>query len=107
MEKAGTVKVEVHPVSLRSVTLVVPKNEKKKELLVEDFTWMGCEGLLLQPWALKSKAMAQEFLQERSNEWEGTMRRDPEQWTVDTWAEVYNFRKEGRGMAARTDKASR
>ena len=30
MGKAGTVKVEVHPVSLKFVTLVVPKNEKKK-----------------------------------------------------------------------------
>ena len=68
MGKAGTVKVEVHLVSLKSVTLVVPKNEKKKELLVEDLIQMGCEGLLLQPWALKSEAMAQEFLQECSNE---------------------------------------
>ena len=58
MGKAGTVKVEVHPVSLKFVTPVVPKNEKEKELLVEDLTQMGCEGLLLQPWALKSKAMA-------------------------------------------------
>ena len=47
MEKAGTIKIEVHPVSLKSVTLVVPKNEKEKELLVEDLTWLGCEGLLL------------------------------------------------------------
>ena len=67
MEKAGTIKVEVHFVSLKFVTLVVSKNEKEKELLVEDLTRMGCEGLLLQPWALKSKAMAQEFLQDRSN----------------------------------------
>ena len=37
MEKARTVKVEVHPISLKSVTPVVPKNEKK-ELLVIDLT---------------------------------------------------------------------
>ena len=84
MEKAGTVKVEVHPISLKSITLVVSKNEKEKELLVEDLIRMGCEGLLLQSWALKSKAMAQEFLQECSNEWEGTMRRDPTRWMADS-----------------------
>ena len=67
MEKAGTVKVEVHPVSLKYVTPVVSKDKKEKELLVEDFTRMGCEGLLVELWVLKSKAMVQEFLQERSN----------------------------------------
>ena len=65
---------------------------------------MGCKGLLVQPWGLKSKAMAEEFLQERSNEWEGTLRRDPEQWMAESWVEVYSFRKEGRGLALRTDK---
>ena len=48
--------------------------------------------------------MVREFSQEHSNEWEGTIRRDPERWTVDLWAEVYNFPKEGRGWASRTDK---
>ena len=67
MEKVGTIKVEVHHVSLKSIIPVVLKNEKEKELLVKDLTRMGCEGLLLQPWALKSKVMAQEFLQEHSN----------------------------------------
>ena len=104
MEKARTVKVEVHPVSLKSVTPVVPKDKKEKELLVEDLTKMGCEGLLMEPWALKSEAMAQEFLQVCSNEWEGTIQQDRERWTADSWAEVYDFRKEGRGMARRTDK---
>ena len=65
---------------------------------------MGCEGLLTQLWCLKSEDMARKFSQERSNEWEGTIRQDPEQWTVDSWAEVYSFRKEGRGLALRTEK---
>ena len=62
MGKVGTVKVEVHPMSLKSVILVVPKDEKEKELLVEDLTRMGYKGLLVEPWVLKSKVMAQEFL---------------------------------------------
>ena len=61
MEKAGTIQVEVYPVSLKSIIPIVPKDEKEKELLVEDLTKMGCEGLLtllLEPWVLKSEAMA-------------------------------------------------
>ena len=54
-------KVEVHPVSLKSVIPAVPWDKKEKEMLVEDLTRMGCKDLLLEPWNLKSKAMAQEF----------------------------------------------
>ena len=32
------------------------------------------------------------------------MRRDPERWTVERWAEVYSFTKEGRSQASRIDK---
>ena len=73
MGKTGAVKVEVHLVSLKSVVLVVLKNEEEKQQLVEDLTRIRCEGLLVQPWSLKSEEMAQEFLQECSNEWEGTI----------------------------------
>ena len=54
-------KVEVYPVSLKSLILVVPKDNKEKELLVEDLTKMGCKGLLLELWALKNEPMVQEF----------------------------------------------
>ena len=82
--KIGAVTVEVHPVSLRSIVPVVPKNEEDKRQLMEDLTRIGCKGLLVQPWSLKSEEMAQEFLQEHSNEWEGTIRRDLEWWTLET-----------------------
>ena len=58
MEKTGANKVEVPSVSLRSVVPVVPKNEEEKRQLVEDLTRMGCEGVLAQPWGLKSEEMA-------------------------------------------------
>ena len=32
------------------------------------------------------------------------MQRDSEQWTAESWAEVYSFRKEGRGQASRSNK---
>ena len=52
----------MHLVSLKSIIPVVPKDEKEKELLVVDLTKMGCRDLLVESWALKSEAMAQEFL---------------------------------------------
>ena len=72
--------------------------------MVEDLMKMGCEGLLVEPWTLRSKAMVQEFLHARSNECEHTIRLDLERWTVELWAEVYSFRKEGRTLVSRTDK---
>ena len=68
MEKTEVVKVEMHHISLRSVCPSVPKDEEEKRLLVEDLTRIECEGLLAQPWSLRSEEMVQEFLQERSNE---------------------------------------
>ena len=96
MAKAGRIKVELHPVSLKSITLAIPGKENEKEMLVEDLTKMDCKGLLLEPWTLKSKVMIQEFQCDRSNEWKSTIWRDPEHWTADSWADVYGFRKEGR-----------
>ena len=46
--------------------------------------------------------MVQEFQALRSNEWEGTIRRDLEHWTAYLSVEVYNFRKEGWMRAGRT-----
>ena len=65
--------------SFESIMAIVPKDEEEKRQLSEDFNWISCKGLLVQPWSIRSKDMAREFLQERSNEWEGTIRRDPEQ----------------------------
>ena len=71
MGKVGTVKLKVHPISLKSVIRTVPRDKKEKEMLVEDLTKMEYKDLLLESWSLKSEATAQEFQHERSNEWEG------------------------------------
>ena len=104
MVKARRIKIELYPVSLKSIAPAIPRNDEEKKMLVEDLTKMGCEGLLLEPWALKSEAMVKEFQGKCSNEWEGTICRDPEHWMADSWAEVYSFRKEGRKRAGRTKK---
>jgi hypothetical protein len=103
MAGTSSVKADPRPVSLRSVLAIVPTNEDEKKELLADLTKMGCEGLLVEQWGMKSEALVREFLHPRSNEWEGTIRGLPEQWTSDRWAEVYSFRKEGRLKARRTD----
>ena len=67
MEKNEAMKVEVPMVSLKSVVAIVSKDEGEKRQLVEDLTRIGCKGLLVQHWSLKSKDMAREFSQEYSN----------------------------------------
>ena len=75
MAKAGirAIKVEDTSVSLQTVALSIPQDKEEKEQLLQDLTYMGCEGLLKEPWTLKNRAMAQEFLQPLANQWEGTI----------------------------------
>jgi hypothetical protein len=105
MSRAGTraAKAEI-TVGLQSVVPIIPTDPTEKEQLKEDLARMGCEGLLNEPWGVKSRDMVQEFLRPRTNQWEGTIRRLPEKWTADQWADVYKFRKEGRTIAGRTDR---
>ena len=106
MAKAGirTVKLEVTFVSFQTVAPSIPQDKEEKEQLLQDLTRMGYEGLLKEPWTLKNRAMAQEFLQPRSNQWEGTIRQLLNIWTAESWAEVYGFRKDRRTVAERTDR---
>ena len=57
MVGTSAVKTEFFPVSLKSVAPVIPMKDEEKLHLVEDLTKMGCKGLILEPWALKSEAM--------------------------------------------------
>ena len=102
MATSSATKVEYLPVSLKAVVPAIPRTDKEKEQLIEDLTKMGCEGLLAAPWSIGSEVMVQEFQHARSNEWDGTIRRDPEHWTADLWAEVYRFGRRGRMRAGRT-----
>ena len=75
MAKAGTraVKVEITSVGLQTVAPAIPRDPVEKDQLREDLKRMGCEGLIAQPWMLKSRDMVQEFLRPRSNAWERTI----------------------------------
>ena len=85
------VKAKITSVGLQTVAPTIPKDPVEKDQLKKDLKRMGCEGLIAQPWTLKSREMVQEFSQPCSNEWEGTIGRLPEKWIVDSWAEVYGF----------------
>ena len=80
MSKAGAyaIKLETPTVGLQTVASSIPRHQAEKDQLKADLQKMGCEGLMMQPWNLKSREMVQEFLHPRSNEWKGTIRRLPE-----------------------------
>ena len=59
--ESGKTRSELHVVSLRLVILAVPQDEAEKLMLVEDLTWIGCEGLLIHPWSLRNEEMVREF----------------------------------------------
>ena len=90
------------PIPLKNVAPAIPKKETEMKELIEDLTWMGCEGLLTKPWNLQNEAVLREFLFERRDQWFRTMRQDPERWTTEVWADVYGFApKKGEGWASR------
>ena len=54
-------------IALKMVALVIPRGEEEKAMLEEDMKWMGCHGLMLQPWSIKYKKIVQELLQKQGN----------------------------------------
>ena len=92
------------PIPLKALTPAIPSDERELQELAEDLRVMGCAGLLSKPWNLKAEDTLREFKFERGNQWLGTKRRDPENWTPDTWNRVYGFpRGISEGWAGRRD----
>ncbi len=90
-------------VAFRSIRPAVPQEESERNELAADLLRIGCEGLLNEPWNLRSEEMVREFFVDRTNQWEGTIRRKPTDWTPERWAETYNFPTRGAGMSNRKD----
>ena len=91
-------------VSARVISPAIPDSPELHKQLEEDLTRLGCVGLLHRPWNLKSEEMIQELLHGVPNQYELTLRGRPVAWTEDIWADVYQFRKSGNGLASRTDR---
>jgi len=92
------------PIPLKNVSPAVPEKESELEELIDDLRRMGCEGLLQKPWNVRSESTLREFKYERGNQWERTLRQDPEKWTAEVWGRVYGFAlRKGEGWAHRKD----
>ena len=105
MNESPVNEMEILPqVSVKPLIPAIPTDDKEFWELKEDLRAMGCEGLLARPWNVQSEDMLREFLFLRGNQWDETTRRDPQNWTPDTWCEVYGF-KMGieEGWAGRKD----
>jgi len=90
-------------IKLRKIVPVIPMGDGEKEQLVEDLTSMGCPGFLSKPWGFREETMVRELIAGPSNEFDGQLRGRPEQWTEETWRDVYGFRSGGQGMAGRKE----
>jgi hypothetical protein len=95
------------PIPMKPLVPAIPTDDEELRELGEDLRKMGCEGLLGQPWNVQEDNVLREFKfaqGNQTNQWIGTKRRDPENWTPDTWARVYGFQRGvGEGWAGRKD----
>ena len=90
------------PIPMKPLVPAIPTDDKELRELGEDLRIMGCEGLLAQPWNVQEDKVLKEFKFKRGNQWIGTKRRDPDNWTPDTWVRVYGFQRGvGEGWAGR------
>ena len=80
-------------IQLKTLIPAIPTDDEELQELAEDLQIMGCEGLLAKPWNLILEATLREFMFKRGTQWIGAKRRDPDDWTPDTWAKVYGFPK--------------
>ena len=93
-----------HSNSDEALVPAIPTDDEELRELGKDLRIMGCEGLLAQPWNVQEDKVLREFKFERGNQWIGSKRRDPENWTPDTWARVYGVQRGvEEGWAARKD----
>ena len=91
------------PIALRKVVPVIPGSEKDRKELDTDLKRMGCHGLRERPWAFRDEVMVRELIAGRSNEWDNTLRAEPELWTAEVWRDVYGFPARGEGMCSRKE----
>ena len=99
MSESPEDEMEVLPqVFVKPILPSIPTDDKELRELKEDLRAMGCGKLFILPWNLESEDTLREFLFFRGNQWDETPWGDPENWTSDTWCEVYEFKagiKEG------------
>ena len=86
-------------VLLKLVNPVIPADKEEKRELKEDLVQMRYKGLLERPWCIRGDFMVQELTLDQMSKWKDTVRAKPEVWTAVVWRKVYNFDREGEGLA--------
>ena len=97
--------MEILPhVPMKPLSSAIPTDDREFRELKEDLRALGCDGLLARPWNVQLEDMLREFLFWRGNQWDEASRNDPKNWTPDTWAKVYGFKRGIKeGWAGRRD----
>ena len=90
--------VEPIPIPTKTLIPAIWRDDEELQELAEDLHIMGCEGLLTKPCNLRVEDAVREFKFERGNQWIGTKRRDPDNWTLEVWNRVYEFARGFRGL---------
>ena len=96
--------VKVGAMALKVVVPGDPRDVEERELLEKDLHGIGCHGFLEKPWNLKMEGMATELIRKKDNQWLGTIKQAPQKWTSVECRKVYEFPRQGEGMASRTDR---
>ena len=91
-------------IPMKPLVSAIPTDDEQLRDLGEDLRIISCQGLLAQPWNVQEDNILREFKFKRGNQWIGTKTRDSDNWTPDTWARVYGFKRGvGEGWAGRKD----
>ena len=68
-------------IKIKAVMPCFPASDEKVLQLEEDLRQMGCSQLMHRPWGLKSEYMLRELRVGAPNQFTGTLRARPNQWT--------------------------
>ena len=77
-------------IKVARVMPLLPDTEDGRLRLLSHLTKMGCPLFLDVPWAWPEPQTVTEILC-KDNRWHGTIRGDPDQWTVQHWRETYRL----------------
>ena len=90
------------PLPMKPPVPAIPTDDEELREFEEDLRIMGSEGLLAQPGNVQEDKVLREIKFKKGNQWIGTKKRDPDNWTSYTWATIYRFQRGvGKGWARR------
>ena len=82
-------------IKIKAVMPRFPESDEEALQLQEELERMGCSQLMHWPWSLKSKHMLWELRVGSPNQFGGTLRARPNQWTSIAWRKTHKFGPDG------------